>query len=233
MARGKQAAASARRKATRAQEKTDEVKSRLQAEREQSDQEIKNLKAEVHRLKTDHLLEAQRLAAEEISRVRAEHEETTAQLKAVVEGAQQIMYTKDYLVANACRYISMTIGDTPLEALDMVVTWMTGEDFHEEILNYEAFLERLALPPDGWVGTLWKRNKHLNPLRTGSAISLENAEKVGHDRIHKDYNPAWYSHAGDFIDVNKIKRGDIRRTRSGVTNVAVTRFALSPRRTTV
>jgi len=197
--RGKQAAKAANRRAQVAQAKTDEVKGRLSKEREDSDARIKELEAEVRRLKDNHRAEAERLAAEEIARIREEMKGVADQRAQLAEGLLDVMKSKEYLVFNACRFLSMVEGIPPFHAMARVATWVTEEDFGG-VTDIEEYLTKLALPADGWVAALLRRNRNISRTLkrqtanggTPFAISIDEAQKQNHDLIHEKYQPSWY-----------------------------------------
>lgn len=198
MARGKQAAKSANRRAQAAQAKTGEVKERLTKEREEKDAHIKELREEINRLKNSHRTEAERLAAEEVARLREEMLELTRQRSAAAELVRQAAKSKEYLVFNACRYISMTQGIGPGEAFTLVATWITGENFNG-VRDAESFLTENMLPSDGWLAQNMRRDAHWDHIiskskmmATPSAMSLDAAEEQGNESIHPDYRAIWY-----------------------------------------
>lgn len=200
MARGKEAAKAARRREAQAQARTGVVKERLQKEREQLGEEINELRAEILRLKNERQADAAKLAEEAILEVRQEVAQREADVELLKAALKEAMASKDYLVFNACRYMSMRDGKPPLAVLARVFTWMTEESF-VGVDNTEEFLLRLALPPDGWVASHLRRSNNVlrvnkRTAREGDSltISLDQAEEEGHKDIHEDYIPQWYAH---------------------------------------
>ncbi len=196
--KGREAVRAANRRTEEAKAEAESLRAELAKERANRKTEEVYLRSEVKRLKADHMAEASRLAAEEVTRRLAQVEAERRARGMSDDIAMNNLYLKDKFVLNACKYISMTTGSRPLNALNMVMTWMTDEDFRgfagpELIVN-------LGLPSDGWVGRFLRRHKYdLRRIARGyakdgevAAISLDHAEREGHKDIHPDYNPRWY-----------------------------------------
>lgn len=224
MARGKQAAKAANRRAVKATEKAEEVKARLAKERQDSDQLIKELREENTRLRDGIRAEAERMAAEEVQRLNEEKALLAEQLNQAREAVREVMKTKEYLVFSACRYISMTKGFGPGRAFEMVYTWMTGEDY-TGIYDVEKSLTKLALPPDGWVAENLRRNTFHERMvaqsqlfKTEGAVSLDRAEEEEYPDIHPQYQPHWYKEQPPVRIVNRRSKSTqvVYKTKLGV-----------------
>jgi hypothetical protein len=196
--KGREAVRAANRRTAEAKEEADALRSELAKERADRKAETDALRSEVKRLKAEHMAEASRLAAEEVTRRIAQVEEEQRASGFSYAMAKNAMYLKDKFVLNACKYISMTTGKRPLHALEMVMTWMTDEDFAG--FGRADLIVKLGLPSDGWVAMFIRENKHdlkriaRSYAKNGdvAAISLARAESEGHKDIHPNYNPRWY-----------------------------------------
>lgn len=196
--KGKYAARSENRRVTEATSEIAELRAVIKREREESRAQVIALEAEVRRLRSDHLAEASRIAADEVHRRIAEAEEERKGRGMSDDIALDLMYQKDRFIFNACRYLSMTKGSNPIEALAIVLTWCTDDDIYG-IANLD-FLLKLGVPRDGWVARTWQqvREAHARPTRrriragTPLAVSLDRAEQEGHSDIHPKYDPQWY-----------------------------------------
>ena len=198
MARGKEAVQAANRRAADAETTLAVAKERLAAERVEIHAENERLKLEVQRLNR----EADSIAAERADaqvRQRLEELENERHRRGLTE--EVVVYlarAKDFLIRNACKYVSMTTGEPPDIALPMVLAWMTERTIHEVSEN-EDFLLSLGLPLDGWVASESKQIKRRQDYgRRGpkgvAAISLTDAEQELDPRIHPDYQTRWYVH---------------------------------------
>lgn len=196
--KGREAVRAANRRTAEAMAEAEALRAELAQERAGRKEETTALRSEVKRLKADHMAEASRLAGEEVRRRIAQVEEEQRASGFSYAMAKNAMYLKDKFVLNACKYISMTTGKRPLHALEMVMTWMTDEDFAG--FGRADVIVKLGLPSDGWVARFLRDNKHglkriaRNYVKNGdvAAISLARAEREGHKDIHPDYNPRWY-----------------------------------------
>lgn len=197
MARGKQAAKAAKRREEAAQAKTGEVKERLAKERADADALIKALRAEIRQLKDGHRVEAERLAAEEIARLRQEKDEALTQRAATLETVEVMANNLDRMVFNGSRYCSMIHGIPPGAAIVSALTWLTGEDARA-IRDVTQFLDEVGLPQDGWAARQLRQFSHHHQassllIEDGRlAPSLDTSEEEEDDRIHSAYRPAWY-----------------------------------------
>jgi hypothetical protein len=199
MARGREAARAAGRRAVEAQGLAAAKDAELAALRSEHKKEATALRDEIKRLRCDHMAEASKLATEEVGRRLAEIEEKQRDLGFSVDMGHNLLYQKDKFVRNACRYISMTKGLDPSTALEMVVTWMTDEDCMG-LTDSAAFIVKLGVPSDGWVAMELRRVQHWNrtiakkSIRSGKprAVSLDHAEQEGNPNIHPEYKPHWY-----------------------------------------
>ena len=196
--KGREAVRAANRRTEEARADAEQLRTELAKERADRKAEEAALQSEVKRLRADHMAEASRLAGEEVRRRIAQVEEEQRASGFSYTMAKNAMYLKDKFVLNACKYVSMTTGNRPLGALEMVMTWMTDEDFVG--FGRADIIVKLGLPSDGWVAMFIRENKHgLKRIsrayaRDGevAAVSLARAEREGHKGIHPDYNPRWY-----------------------------------------
>lgn len=196
--RGKEAVRAANRRTSEARAEAEGLRAELAQERAERRQETHALRAEIKRLKADHMAEASRLAAEEVTRRLAEIEAERNARGFSDTLTKNALYLKDKFVLNACRYISMTKGARPLQALEMVMTWMTDEDFY----GFESpdMIVKLGLPSDGWVASFLRENKQgvrriaRNRIRADrpAAVALDRALQEEHPDIHPSYRPHWY-----------------------------------------
>lgn len=196
--KGKYAARTENRRVAEISAEANELRATLKQERDDSRAQIVSLEAEIRRLRADQMGEASRLAAEEVQRRMAEAEQERERRGMSDDVARHLMYQKDKFIMNACRYLSMTKGLHPTEALAIVLTWCTDDDIYG--ITSLDFIVKLGVPRDGWVGRTWQQVKqaHVRPTRkrmkegTPLAISLDRAEQEGHPDIHPKHNPAWY-----------------------------------------
>lgn len=196
--KGKYAARSENRRVTEATSEIAELRAVIKREREESRTQILALEAEVRRLRADHLAEASRIAADEVRRRISQAEEERKSRGMSDDIALDLMYQKDRFIFNACRYLSMTKGESPLVVLPTVLSWCTDDDVYG--ITGLGFLVKLGVPKDGWVARMWQqvstayKNGTRRRMRAGTplAISLDQAEQEGHSDIHPKYNPQWY-----------------------------------------
>lgn len=193
--RGKQAAAAANRRADAAEQKARDLAARLKTEREARDEETKALKKEIGDLKSGLIEEAARLASAEILRLKEEIIVLTGQLSEANEHRREASKARDYLMRNMCKYISMTKGLPPTEAVTMAATWLTNEQFSEKT-DTATIAMRLDLPPDGWVMTELRRAQTYmvaESLGGHQAVPLDEVDtKLDQFTVHKRYQPDWY-----------------------------------------
>jgi hypothetical protein len=198
VSRGREAARAANRRTEQAKAESEALRAELKAKREEHKKAVDELMTEVRRLKINQMSEASRLAAEEVQRIVAEQEEEKKRLGLSTDVAMNSLYLKDKFVYNACRYLSMTRGEPPLQALSKVMTWMTDEDFYG--FEKPELIAKLGLPADGWVARYLRHYKHdlkrINRLRrrdgAPAAVSLDHAIAEGNEGIHRNFNPRWY-----------------------------------------
>lgn len=196
--KGKYAARSDNRRAAESASEANELRATLKREREENRAQVLALEAEVRRLRADHLAEASRIATEEVHRRIAEAEQERKSRGMSDDIAMDLMYQKDRFIMNACRYLSMTKGESPLVVLPTVLTWCTDDDVYG--ITGLDFLVKLGVPKDGWVARMWQQVKTAytkgtrRRMRAGTplAITLDQAEQEGHSDIHPKYNPQWY-----------------------------------------
>jgi HPt (histidine-containing phosphotransfer) domain-containing protein len=200
--RGKAAAKSANRRATGAQQRCHELEQELRQLRKAHREQLDQLTLEITRLNSELMHRAGDLASEEIANkteqaARAWRNETTA--SAV---ARASLVAKDKFIRNACRYISMTKGYAPPDALTEVLTWATDADFYGFGANPMHWVAKVGVPPNGWTATVCRTisptmSKSLTRYRRARgetlASCLDNVEqKLDQYDIHPDYKSHWY-----------------------------------------
>jgi hypothetical protein len=194
--KGREAARAARRREQSALAELGTVRAELAQERSRHDEEEQHSKTELAKLHGEIVREARRLADREVDRRLAEAEEERRRRGVSEELVQGFMTRQDKFVMNACRYLSMTRGWSPLDAMNVVWTWYTEEDGYGAGGN-PVLMATLGLPRDGWVA--WLLQHRITPrsalkaartrrqLGEPTAITLEHAEEQGHRDIHPDY----------------------------------------------
>ncbi|MEU3432395.1 hypothetical protein [Streptomyces sp. NPDC006863] len=214
--KGREAVRTANRRTADAKAESDALRAELAKERAERKAEVGALHMEVKRLKADHMAEASRLAATEVARRIAQVEEEQRASGFSYAMAKNAMYLKDKFVLNACKYVSMTTGQRPLGALNMVMTWMTDEDFRG--FGDADLVVKLGLPSDGWMGSFLREYKHdlkriaRSYAKSGdvAAVSLERAVREGYKGIHPDFKAHWYPEVTyprmEFIDEGESAR---------------------------
>lgn len=203
--RGKAAAQSANRRTRIERERVRELELELTRLRAQSRDEINELRRQLAKSRTEQMRVAGELAHRSVERER--------QLTAAAQHKQALsddigaafMTSKDRLIMNACRYISMTKGFRPLEALELVTTWCTDKDCYGYSKSRVDILVELGVGPDSWTSwQLSRLNKHLERRLARRrrqhehprAWALDHAEANPEDfEIHPDYKPSWYPKA--------------------------------------
>lgn len=224
--RGKQAAAAANRRADAAEAQVVDLKKRLRAHKVEHAAENQALKDEIGQLKTNLIEEAARLGAKEIARLKEKIISLTAELSEASEIRRQEAKARDYLMRNMCKYVSMTRGLLPSEAVSNVITWLTNEPFSQKS-DTAVIADRLGLPMDGWVMTELRRSQTLmvNESALGhEAVPLDQVdEDLERFAIHKDYRPVWYE---------KMRAPRLGRpNKSGVAASPKHTIIMKPRRT--
>lgn len=207
--KGKQAAAAARRREAGALEAVEKVKGEKAEQKAKYEAEINRLREELAALRNNMREEAARLAGEEIRRVLAE-KEAERQARGLSDATvEALAHKKDALVREACRYVSMQIGEPPMMALRLVLTWITGQRYAGQYT--EDWLIQEGLPRDGWVLTLFRTNRYAD--RAQGVVNghitdtLDEAEEMNHPSIHPGYRRDWYD-----IDPS-LKRALVRAKR--------------------
>jgi hypothetical protein len=210
--KGKEAAQAARRREAEALRELRNLRAELAGERRRAHDETQALKGEIRQLHSEILSKARSIADEAIQRRSAELEDALAAEGLTRDLVDQLQIQKDKLLFNACRYISMTKGASPLTALTMVWTWFTEMDCYG-LPDNPALMFSLGLPQNGWVAT---QLRGLNPRlhRRGTAareaanvplaVSLQHAERQDRDDIHPGYR-RWESAYRDVTYRNKIE----------------------------
>ncbi len=198
--KGKEAAQAARRRAEQLQAECDRLTAELKSERSNHAREVDTLERQVRSERVNHMAEAARLAAEEVQRKLAEVEAERRTRGLSDDIAVHLILQTDKFIMNACRYVSMTTGAGPLDALAVVLVWKTEKDV-ERLPRADQFIE-LGVPADGWVARQLKelpRGWRKTSAYRNLAMTLDRAEEEGHRRIHPNYRPSWYpkvQHAG-------------------------------------
>lgn len=198
--KGREAVRAANRRTEEAKAEAEALRAELAKERADRKAEAAELRSECKRLKADHMAEASRLAVEEVSRRLAQVEAERRARGLSDDMVKQSMHTLDRLVKNACRFVSMTHGLDPIDALCSVVTWMTGEDFIG-VFDADKFIVEFGFPQDGWVADLaryqryFMRNDAKRVARgdEDKALNLDRVEREAKIKIHPDYVSEWYS----------------------------------------
>lgn len=204
MARGREAARAAARRAIEAQEQAAAKDQELAALRSEHKAEATALRDEIKRLRADHMAEASKLAAEEVKRRIDALQEEQRRRGFTEEMLGDLLFQKERLVWNACRYISMTTGLGPGNALEMVITWMADKDFNGAA-DVPRLIAKLGLPDDGWVATMLTAGRYFDRLRwrkeqrrgVASAEGLDTVLETGKFRgqwfePHGNYRESWY-----------------------------------------
>lgn len=207
MTKGKYANRAENRRTDSAEAEVVRLRAELVAQRDSAAATIKDLSAQVLDLKTDVLGHANKLVSAEVARrIEAFHEER--KMRGLSDDIlKQHAMKQDRLMFNACRYLSMTKGYEPLKALDLVMTWVTDDDYFGAYDPVKLVIE-LGVMGGGWVDRtlrsidrtwergMTRRNKRRNTAR---AVALDHvAEIVEADpegngfEIHPKYNPKWY-----------------------------------------
>lgn len=198
MSRGREAARAATRRAQEAEADAQQARDELAAERAERKTEVGAFRDEIKQLKSDRLAEAASMAATEVTRQLAQAEAERRAKGMSDDIARNLLYLKDKFTYNACRYLSMTTGAKPQHALELVMTWMTDEDFYG--FTGPDVLVKLGLPNDGWVARFLRENRHglrrirRLRLRNGdpAAVNLDRALADGNANIHPAFDPRWY-----------------------------------------
>lgn len=201
--KGRDAVRSARRREAEAREEVEQLRAEIKQMESDHRKTVVDLESKIRRLRVEAHKEAGKIAAKTVQQKLAEAKEERRKRGFSDELAIDLMYQKDKFVRNACRYISMTKGFNPRHALTIVCTWMTDDDCYGLVDSVDLMI-KLGLPRDGWVHRMLKRDKHLSrTLRKQNlkrddppAISLDRAEREGHEDIHPEYTKKghlWYS----------------------------------------
>lgn len=214
--KGKEAARAAARRAADLGTTVGQLNERLRLQASRSHARIADLEAEVIRLRSEMRAEAARLAAEEVER-RSEEARKARNAQGMSDDmAVMMLLQKDKFVMNACRYLSMTLGQSPRNVLPLVMTWMTDKEWYG--FGSVDLLVELGLPADGWVARTIKINKfdekgiYRANRRAGTplAVPLDHAEENGFEQIHSNYRASWYPkvvHGGiELTDAPKDER---------------------------
>lgn len=199
MTRGKYAARSENRTSAELQAEVARLTAELKSAKESASETEDRLKLEIGYLRTNILAEASKLAAPEIKnhidRVNEEHKKAGVS----VEGMRVFMGKMDRFAFNACRYLSMTTGNSPSIVMDQVLTWITDKET-PTVVNVDSFLVSNGLPRRGWMswamewGFKSQRKQHARAVRSSGMAPLdyveENPDKF--PQVHPDYDPRWY-----------------------------------------
>ncbi|GAC1408740.1 MAG: hypothetical protein NVSMB60_30250 [Mycobacterium sp.] len=191
--KGKEALSAARKRLEDAQVMCASLEVALKSERDAHRQQIHDLESQLRRARADHMAEASIIAAEEVTRRLEEFEEERRNRGLSDDIVMHMIYSTDRFIMNACRYVSMTTGIIPTDALAIVLAWKTDKDV-TKLPRVDQLIE-LGIPADGWVA---REAKRLTPgwrrtaLGRFKVVSLDHAVEQSHSRIHKDYRDEWY-----------------------------------------
>lgn len=191
--KGREAARAAQRRELNLQERVAELETALTETKRQWRTEVAAANAENLRLRSAIHEEAQSLA-ESAAADRIRKYEQMLRDKGMHEGVLRTWVVgKDKFLRNAARYVSMTTGEHPADAIQIVVTWMTDRPW-EPIQDVKKFCLRFGLPPDGWVARWLKRDRFFQKTELGStkAVNLDVAIAEKYPRIHPAYQDKWY-----------------------------------------
>lgn len=197
--KGKEAIGAARRREAEAEERASGAAQQLKDERDEHKTEVAALRTEIRRLQADHLAEAGRIASEEVRRRQAEVEDARNRSGMSDDIAIALMWQKDRLIRNACKYLSMTQGVYPTEAICLVLTWATDKGLDRN-LSPTALAAALGVPVKGWTVKVW-RGEYEWSRRVGGGtggtpslktVSLDEAIESGREDIHPNYQRKWY-----------------------------------------
>lgn len=211
MVRGKCASQSANRRAAESQARCKALELELRVERETHKAELDKLRGELTALRADMLHKAGQMAKRAVEKERREAEENRRRRGLSDEIAQMLMNSRDRFVMNACRYLSMTRGMKPLDALPLVITWATDKDFYGYGMKPVDYVVELGVRPDGWVAhqlrtiqrsrlktkVEGKQTKACREAGAPEALALDNVEEreeqnPGAFEIHPKYRKSWY-----------------------------------------
>jgi hypothetical protein len=223
MSVGRDAARTAKRREREALAQADDLRRQLQAELGRHAAEIEDLNVEIRRLRAEHVREAGVIVEREVERLMALAAKEREARGLSDERVRGIVGRKERLILNACRYLSMTKGITPIEAVSYVVTWATGKDFIGVVDGDVGRFCTNVLDcfPNGWVslqllsakparvhrpsdlkGERFKQRLVREGLES-PAISLDHAEEREHEDICAEYDPTWYKGIEDLAVVGE------------------------------
>lgn len=190
--KGKEAASAARKRVVEAEAECEQLTRTLKNERAAHQQQVHDLEAQVRSARANHMAEAARLAAEEVKRRLDEAERERRDRGLSDDIVKHMLYRTDRFILNACRYVSMTTGELPLDALAMVLAWKTDKDVNS-LPQVDQLIE-LGIPLDGWVARELRSLGKWRKTAVGkvSAMSLDRADQEGHQRIDPRYRSSWY-----------------------------------------
>ena len=194
--KGREAVRAAQRRETQTRDELAQVKAQLRDERDRHHRREVELESEASRLRNDIRIEAGAIAAEQVKKKLAEADEERRQRGLSDDIVIYFTYQKDWLIRNACRYLSMTKNMHPRHALALVLTWATDHDIDYLLNDRESFFLDLGLPMDGFVATEIRIGKKQEKRFPSAAMTLSRALAEGHEDIHPDYtvkqDAEWY-----------------------------------------
>lgn len=198
--KGKEAIGAARRREAEADSRAAAALDQLKSERQRNADETNALKSEVRRLRSDHLAEAERIAAVEVRKRMAEAEDARRESGMSDDIAIAMLWHKDRFIHNACKFLSMTRGIYPAEAISWVLAWATDRSLDRNMSPVQM-ATTLGVPPNGWTIRTWRNDYYEWSQRVGGkvarepitkTVSLDEALLAGHPDIHPGYQPRWY-----------------------------------------
>lgn len=202
--RGKAATQNANRRTNEALERVAELERELRQVRQAAKREADALRLDLARARRDIAVEAGRLATEEIKRQQTIARTDARHAKMSAEISRALMYQKDRFIMNACRYLSMTRGEPPLDVIPMVMAWCTDEDFYGFGNDPVKWITRIGVPGDGWTARtvsrilkpverdLTRRARSSGTPDAWSLDAVEDRPEEFSDRVHPKYKPKWY-----------------------------------------
>lgn len=191
MARGREAARAAQRRAAEAAEKLGTAQKQADETRERAQEENQKLREEIAALHREMEQRAGQLAGQELAAARAATHTAGQQRAAAVEQLKEALDHRDHLVREACRYVSMTTGQPPMAALAVVSTWITGKRPQFK-LPPAGILASLGLPAAGWAAHTLTHAGRAARIAATNVISLDEAEDSGGTHVHTAYRSDWY-----------------------------------------
>jgi hypothetical protein len=185
MTRGKCAAKAEKRREDSALEEIRTLKAQLQAERDGRRMETEELKTQVVKLRGEIMREAAALAdkkvADRLEQIAAERRKRDV----TEEMAVTLINQHDYFIREACRYISMTTGCEPVQALAVVWSWMDGKDVYA--VSAKDLMER-GVTPSGWVALMLRmRSEGLQAYKNSRRVRRERGKEIAPMAVSLDH----------------------------------------------